>query len=258
MNTTTLTRLGAVTALAGTALLLNAGAASAHVTVDPTVTDSGAYTVLTFSNGHGCEGSPTTELTISIPDGIYSVSPTRQPYYDIEKVMEELDEPVDDGHGGQYTERVSEVVYTANTPLPDGQRDAFELSLKLPEDEAGTKLEFPAIQTCEEGETAWIEETVEGEPEPDTPAPFIVLTEAGGEADAASAGEAEDASTTDDAAAEGQDEGASDEESAGGETSAASTAQSGSSPLAWAGLGLGALGAALGGTALARSGKKGA
>ncbi|RYJ02177.1 MAG: DUF1775 domain-containing protein, partial [Actinomycetales bacterium] len=173
-----MTRLALGGALGLGATMLAAGAASAHVTVTPSTTAAGAYSVLTFSNGHGCEGSPTTRISISIPDGIFAVTPTRHADYTIEKVTEALDEPVDDGHGGQYTERVAEVVYTATTPLPDGYRDAFELQLKLPEGKAGDELAFPTIQTCETGETAWIDETVEGEPEPDAPAPAFTLTAA--------------------------------------------------------------------------------
>ncbi len=217
------------------ATLLTAGAASAHVTVTPSTTSSGAYSVLTFSNGHGCEGSPTTRISISIPDGIYAATPTRHADYTIEKVMETLDEPVDDGHGGQYTERVSEVVYTATTPLPDGYRDAFEIQLKLPDGEAGDQLEFPTIQTCETGETAWIDETVEGEPEPDTPAPAFTLTAAGDDAHGAS-----DASTTEAAT-----------------TEVASTDDgSGTGTVGWIALVLGAVGLLLGGAAFVRSGSK--
>ena len=51
------------------------------------------------------------------------------PNWDVEKVMETLDEPIHGEHG-EITERVGEVVYTAKTPLPDGYRDAFTLSLR--------------------------------------------------------------------------------------------------------------------------------
>ncbi|WP_229053850.1 YcnI family protein [Aeromicrobium sp. Leaf350] len=215
------------------ATFLTAGAASAHVTVTPSTTSSGAYSVLTFSNGHGCDGSPTTRISISIPDGIYAVTPTRHADYSIEKVMETLDEPIDDGHGGEYTERVAEVVYTATTPLPDGYRDAFELQLKLPDGEAGDQLEFPTIQTCETGETAWIDETVEGEPEPDAPAPAFALTAA-------------DSGT-----------GHGSDEATGSSTAAVSTDDdSGTSTVTWVALALGALGLLLGGAAFVRSGTK--
>lgn len=178
MSVRTLARLGAPTAAVALALGV-AGPAAAHVTITPTETGAGAYTVLTFSVGHGCEGSPTTSLAIQVPEGINAVTPTRHPLYDVEKVMATLDQPVTDAHGNEITERVDRVVYTARTPLPDGQRDAFEVSLQLP-DAAGETLAFPAIQTCERGETAWTEVVPEGAPEPEHPAPTVTVTEADG------------------------------------------------------------------------------
>ena len=43
--------------------------ASAHVTITPSTTAAGAFAVLEVSVGHGCEGSPTTEITIQMPAG---------------------------------------------------------------------------------------------------------------------------------------------------------------------------------------------
>ena len=76
------------------------------------------------------------------------------------------------------TEGAGQVVYTARTPLPDGQRDTFELSLQIPEDAAGRTLAFPTIQTCEEGSTAWTEVAADGQSEDDLehPAPAFVVT----------------------------------------------------------------------------------
>jgi len=153
---------GAVLALAAVPL-----AASAHVTVRPSGTAAGSYTVLTFAFSHGCEGSPTTAIAIDIPESIASVSPTLNPNYTIEKVA--------DG------DRTSQVVYTAITPVQDGYRDTIELSLQLPEDAAGETLAFPVLQTCEVGETNWNQVAEEGEEEPESPAPVIVVTEATGD-----------------------------------------------------------------------------
>ena len=153
---------GAVLALAAVPL-----AASAHVTVTPSGTAAGSYTVLTFAFSHGCEGSPTTAIAIDIPESIASVSPTLNPNYTIEKVA--------DG------DRTSQVVYTAITPVQDGYRDTIELSLQLPEDAAGETLAFPVLQTCEVGETNWNQVAKEGEEEPESPAPVIVVTEATGD-----------------------------------------------------------------------------
>jgi len=178
MSVRTLARLGAPTAAVALALGV-AGPAAAHVSVTPSTTAAGASTVLTFSVGHGCEGSPTTSVAIQVPEGINAVTPTRNPYYDVEKRIVALDEPVTDAHGNEITERVDQVVYTATTPLPEGVRDTFELSLQLP-DAAGETLAFPTIQTCEEGETAWTEVAAEGAEEPENPAPSVSVTEATG------------------------------------------------------------------------------
>jgi uncharacterized protein YcnI len=179
MSVRTLARLGAPVAAVALALGV-AGPAAAHVTITPTETGAGAYTVLTVSVPHGCDGSPTTKVAIQIPEGINAVTPTRNPLYDVEKKIVALDEPVTDAHGNEVTERVDQVVYTARTPLPDGERDAFELSLQLP-DAAGETLAFPAIQTCEQGETAWTEVAAEGAEEPEHPAPTVTITEAAAE-----------------------------------------------------------------------------
>lgn len=152
------TTLGAATFLAVTTPL----AASAHVTVAPTTTAASSYSVLTFAVGHGCDGSPTTALTFSVPESIPSVTPTVNPGWTIAQ----------DG---------SNVVYTADRPLVDGQRTTFELSVKLPDLPAGERIDFPVLQECEVGSTEWAEVQADGEPEPEHPAPSIVLTASAGD-----------------------------------------------------------------------------
>ena len=133
--------------------------ASAHVGVTASTTAAGAYSVLTFSVGHGCDGSPTTTVAISIPDTIESVTPTVNPGWTISRVTEPLDEPIAEEDGDEITERTSQIVYTATTPLAADQRDTFQLSLALAGKE-GDVLEFPTLQTCEVGETNWVGEEV--------------------------------------------------------------------------------------------------
>ena len=121
----------------------------------------------------------------------------------------------------EYTERVAEVVYAAETPLPDGYRDTWELSLKLPEGQ-GERLVFPVVQTCARGETAWIQTYDEGQQEPEAPAPFVELT-------------------------------AADAGGHHGDAARAEPAASSSSALGWVSLVVGALGLGAGATALART-----
>lgn len=235
MNTPTLPRLavraGAVTLAAGVVVATAAAPASAHVTVSPDTTAAGSYAVLTFSVGHGCEGSPTTGIAISMPEDIPQVTPTMNAGWVAEKQIEDLDEPITDAHGNEITERVAEVVYTADQPLPDGFRDTFELSVQLP-DAAGDTLTFPVVQTCEEGETGWTEVAEEGQDaeELERPAPTLTVTEAAGD------GHGDTAETSD----------GSDAESADSDESETSNG------LAVAGLVAGIAGIVVGGIALLR------
>ena len=175
-------RFGVAVATGATVVLAGAGIASAHVTVDPGDGGAGDSTLVTFAFSHGCNGSPTTEVRIQIPESVPTVAPTMNAGWDVAKVMETLDPPIEGAHGEQLTERVAEVVYTAKTPVPDGYRDTFVLSLTLP-DTPGEALWFPTIQTCEGGETAWIEIPADGQDHDDLDAPapgFVIGEPAGG------------------------------------------------------------------------------
>ncbi|KZX21000.1 YcnI family protein [Rathayibacter tanaceti] len=191
---------GALVSAGSIALALSApAAASAHVTAAASSTAAGSYTVVTFSLAHGCDGSPTTGLTITMPEGINSVSPTVNPNWDVVKNEVAIADPAADSDGNTATQRVSDVVYTAKTPLADGYRDTVSLQLQLPEDAAGSTLEFPVLQTCETGSTSWDQPTVEGQDEPELPAPTVAVTAAeagsghhGGDDD----GDGDDAVTT--------------------------------------------------------------
>lgn len=240
----TAARLGAIAGTTGLLTLGLAGAASAHVTVTPSTTSAGAYSVLLFSVGHGCEGSPTTKITIKVPEGINSVTPTRNDFYDVTKELVALDPPVTDAHGNELTERVDTVTYTARTPLPDGYRDTFEVQAQIPEDAEGTTLTFPTVQTCEQGETAWTQTPAAGQTEDDleSPAPAFEVTAAGegGHHD----GEEAEESAADPVAAEAEPTATQ---------AAAVVSDDDGNGLAIAGLATGVIGILVGGAALARS-----
>ena len=149
-----------------------------------------SFAVLTVSVPHGCDGSATTKIAISMPEEIPQVTATRNPYWDLAVRSEPLPEPIEDAHGNEITEREAVVVYTAKEPLPDPERDTFQLSVQLP-DAVGETLAFPIVQTCEEGETGWTEVAEEGQDaeELEHPAPTLTITEAEGDGHGAEAPE---------------------------------------------------------------------
>ena len=259
-------RLSTVALSAMACLALLTAPAAAHVTANPSQGPSGSYFYTEFSVGHGCDGSPTTALSVQIPPGVESVKPEVEPGWGIETETGPYDEPVE-LHGEEITEGVVEVSWTGG-PLPDDRLTRFGLSMKLPEGDPGETLYFPVVQQCEDGETRWIQTPEEGGAEPDQPAPGIVLTAAsGGHGDeaedahdddgaqaepAANAGAAGDPAATETGAA---GDPAATETGAGAAdgaalVSAAVPAREGTDPLAVVALVVGALGLVLGGVAL--------
>ncbi|MGH9210092.1 MAG: YcnI family protein [Acidimicrobiales bacterium] len=227
--------------VAGGATLL-APPAGAHITPDKDEVPADSFNSVTLTVPHGCEESPTRAIAVEVPEGINSITPQVNSGWDIEVATEELPEPIDDGEGGELTERDSVVTFTAQpgNELPVNYRTQFTLGFRTP-DTPGEYLFFKTVQTCVEGETAWIEEyTGEGE-EPEHPSPVLLVSEAEPEG-------GEDAATEDDVAA-------SEDEAAAGDA-AGDTAEDdsdSSTGLAAAGLVVGLLGLAAGGFALFRT-----
>lgn len=159
---------------AGAAVLVSAAlvvaaplAAQAHVTATPDAANAGGSGTVTFAFRHGCEGSPTKSLAITIPEGLDSVYPTISAGWDVDIQRE--------GENGP----VSLVTYTAQDPVPDGLRAALVLGVQYSEDAAGEKLAFPVYQVCEVGNTNWAEIAEDGvDPHSlEAPAPTVMVDE---------------------------------------------------------------------------------
>ncbi|WP_199423254.1 YcnI family protein [Actinotalea solisilvae] len=162
MRGSTSARRGAVAAIVAVAVLGPAAPAAAHVTIEASTTAAGATAVLTLTVPHGCDGSPTTAVTVRVPDEVTAVTPSGTTAWATE-VRAEADATL--------------VTYRAASPLPDGEHAVLELGVRLPDAE-GTTLAFPTVQTCEQGEVAWIEVAAAGASADGLarPAPTLVLT----------------------------------------------------------------------------------
>ena len=142
----------AVAAALGVALCI-AGPASAHIHTSPDQVKAGTSNTVGFIVEHGCEGSPTTKVELQLPDGVTAISAKDQ---------------------AGFTASVDgQVVSFADGNLPDKTEQAFEVTFTAPTT-AGT-IDIPLVQTCVTGSTSWIEPEVEGQPEPEYPAPQVVV-----------------------------------------------------------------------------------
>ncbi len=153
---TTLLKHALVSAVASaTVVLIAGGIASAHVDADPVAMEAGTTGTVAFIVEHGCDGSPMTSIEFEIPDGVSGVAPV-------------------DKDGWTATLTGSSVEFKGGPMAADGE-DHCDLTLTAPA-QAG-EIHFPAIQTCEVGELAWIEIPEEGGAEPERPAPTLKITE---------------------------------------------------------------------------------
>lgn len=189
-----------VTAIAG--LLAWGQTANAHVTASPAQAPAEGYVKLDFSVGHGCEASPTTSISVQMPDQVVSATPQVVPGWEIETKEGELAKPVE-AHGETITTGVREVTWRGG-PLDPHHLEVFGLNVRFA-GEAGDEVPFKVVQRCQNGEAAWIEVAKPGAEEPEFPAPVVTLTAAVDDPDHG----------TGDAAANGGDDADAEPESAG-------------------------------------------
>ena len=142
-------------ATSGLLLVVGAGLASAHVDPDPVAIEAGKPATVAFNIEHGCSGLPTISLAFKVPDGVTDAVPVSK-----------------DG----WTSTAADGVITfSGGSLGSATPDSFSISFTAPAT-AGV-IRFPVVQTCVQGELSWIEIPVDGQPEPEYPAPTITVTD---------------------------------------------------------------------------------
>ena len=133
-----------------------ASPALAHIDPDPTEAQAGSTLSVAFTVEHGCDGSPTIQLDMRLPDGVTGASPDPIP-----------------GWEGSID---ADVVTFAGGPLPDDEEGTFSVTMTLPST-PDTTVYFPFVQRCEVGEIRWIAiPTDDSGAEPEEPAPAMLLT----------------------------------------------------------------------------------
>lgn len=177
-------RSGRRTAVIGTtaaaALLLTAGPALAHVSVQPGKAEKGGYSTIAFKVPNERDDASTVKLEVTMPADhpLASVMPQPVPGWDVDVTKSKLDKPVE-MHGEKIDEAVTKVTWTGGKVEP-GTFQQFPLSVgPLPED--ADRLVFKALQTYDNKEVVrWIEAPAKDGTEPESPAPVLELTEPAG------------------------------------------------------------------------------
>jgi uncharacterized protein YcnI len=176
--------------LLATFLAAGVGVAAAHVTVSSSDAAAGGFGKLTFRVPNESDTASTISVRIQIPPEtpLAALSTQSVPGWTVIRTQTDLETPVE-VHGQQITTYTSVVEFRAEDGGGVGPGEFQEFSLSggpFPDADAMT---FNVVQTYNDGtEAAWIEPTVEGQPEPERPAPVLTLRGSDGAAPTADNG----------------------------------------------------------------------
>lgn len=168
-----------VGAVAATLAVFSAGAVDAHPSLERQEATVGAPYKAIVRVPHGCDGSPTLRVRVQIPEGVIGVKPMPKPGWTIETTRGAYAEAHPYYHGAVLKEGVREIVW--NGRLADDNYDEFVfVGFMAKTLSGGSRLHFPTIQECEQGQQAWAEVAAAGQSTHDLkfPAPVLRLVQA--------------------------------------------------------------------------------
>jgi periplasmic copper chaperone A len=137
------------------AIYTTATAVFSHVALDEPAALAGRSYKAVFKVGHGCEGSPTTAIRVTLPAGFTGAKPMPKAGWRLDIKTAPLAIPYDN-HGKKVIEDVSEITWTAASKdswLPEAYYDEFVLRGGLPKTDGA--MWFKVLQTCEKGNNDW-------------------------------------------------------------------------------------------------------
>lgn len=167
-----MTRSFLCVALSATSIFTLSAPAFAHMTLEvPEASIGGSYKAV-IRVPHGCGAAATTSIHVTIPEGFHSVKPMPHAGWQLETVSGAYANTYMN-HGRSVSEGVKEVVWSGGN-LPDAFYDEFILRGTFGDtfNDSDT-VYFPAIQTCENGETnEWVGTAADKDKDP---APKLTL-----------------------------------------------------------------------------------
>lgn len=143
--------LGALVALA-----ISTSGGGAHPSLDVKSASSGPLRVA-LRIPHGCQGSPTVAIKLTIPEGIIGVKPAPKSGWTVVLTKGPYAKSYDYFHGKKVSEGVKEIVWRGG-PLLDEHFDEFLFTGFVTDAfRPGDAVAFPVTQECVTGELAWVE-----------------------------------------------------------------------------------------------------
>lgn len=127
--------------------------ARAHVTLEVQQAQPNSTYRAVFRIPHGCDGAPTTRLTIRLPEGVTQARPMPKAGWTL-RTTPRAAAAATAGHG--TVPEVAEVIWEGGS-LADAHYDEFIVRFRLP-NTPGELLYIPTVQDCPDGkQAAWTE-----------------------------------------------------------------------------------------------------
>lgn len=149
---------------------------SAHATLEVREAQQNSNYKAVIRISHGCEGSDTQSVTVTIPEGVINAKPMPKAGWDLETVTGPYAKTYE--YHGPRSEGVKTITWTGN--LNDGHYDEFVFRARITDAfEAGETVYFPTVQKCVEGSNDWVEIPAKGKEKErlPRPAPGLKVTE---------------------------------------------------------------------------------
>lgn len=117
--------------------------AFAHVGLVQSEAQPGQHWESAFRIGHGCDQAPTIRVAAEFPVALGAPKPLAK--------------------AGWQTEVRGQTIIWSGGSLPDGERGDFGFTAELAKDAPLGGLPIPVVQTCEKGESRWVEIAASGQ-----------------------------------------------------------------------------------------------
>jgi len=135
---------------------LVASAAQAHAVLERKQASPGAPYRGVVQIMHGCDGKPTTKVSVSIPEGLIGAKPMPKPGWTLTMTRGAYAKTYTTHHG-TASEGVTAITWSGGS-LPDDQVDEFTFLAQVADTfEPGATVYVPVQQECSEGSYSWSE-----------------------------------------------------------------------------------------------------
>lgn len=157
-------------------ITLSTTVAFAHVTLERREASPNASYRAVVQINHGCSGTPTTRVTVTVPEGVIGAKPMPKPGWEVTTVKGAYARTYPYFHG-DVSEGVKSITWSGGS-LPDDQVDEFTFLARITDAfEPGSTVYFPVQQDCTSGGYSWSEVPTAGQAAGSlkSPAPGVTL-----------------------------------------------------------------------------------